>query len=951
MLYNFKRKKLCRHLLAGGALCLAGLAFFSCSDTYDLDTEQPSGLNSIYGFMEKKGNFKNFLHLIDDLGQKPILSLTGSKTLFVADDDAFAKFFADNEWKVSSYDELTWAQKNLLLHAAMIDNPYPTSMLSTAEGPVKGEICRRASSQSLWDSVEIVRTDDPSIPANSHWETIRQRGGEIVLFKDESSAPTMIHFTPNFVRGNKLLPTDIDFLYNDKDGTFNGNTYVNDSKILESEFCKNGFVHVVDRVITPMDNLAEKLTKIPEVSEYSKILERFAAPKDSAYLTSQYNQRYGTDYDSVFVKHYLAKRSIGSTFSTNVAFNRDKDSKVMNVVVPDQELLKFDPGWNGYLPDIFNNRNPMMEDMAVMVVPTNEALERWFYDKEGTGYDIRTAFETLDNVPLSTIKSLVNVNMHNSLVSTLPSNFANVLNDANEPYNLTKDDVVKVYHASNGMIYVVNRVIPPAVYSSVLFPTEIDTENFNIIRAAIDKLDYGAYLNSMASTYSYFLPVNSALTFIDPVSAAKSKPYLWEFHYDSDKKQVYAELYEYTIGDDGQVQKGDYYAKYQGLDNAQLNNRMEYILDNIIGVEAVKDQKKGVEREYIITKGKSYVKVGGNIDVEGEMTAAGSLQQGGTPVNVTHVYPKENGTTYVTDGIVMPTMKSTADVLAEHPEFDIFSTIVEECGIVGRITTDGYAAASVRGNLISYNRNWKVAEGAEKDWTSYALLNAYHYTLYAPTNAAMEIAFEAGLPSLDDLNDAIQFDEDNLALEEPVQTDSAGHIRAIWRDFVRYHIQTSSLYLGEGFENGNYETSKNRLDFRGSETDGVFIAEKTNNGAYSVISGSPYRLTVNYTGGKGSRGLDVTDASGIKHHVGKEVGPCNLVAHEWWLGDQKTSVCKLKDVEQAEYIRNSSSIVIHAIDGPLFYKKEKGEKAGEGYTQFEYYPREVFDDSNAKRRK
>lgn len=61
MFYSVQRKKLCRHLLVGGALCAAGFGVFSCSDTYDLDTEQPSGLNSIYGYLEDQGNYTNTL--------------------------------------------------------------------------------------------------------------------------------------------------------------------------------------------------------------------------------------------------------------------------------------------------------------------------------------------------------------------------------------------------------------------------------------------------------------------------------------------------------------------------------------------------------------------------------------------------------------------------------------------------------------------------------------------------------------------------------------------------------------------------------------------------------------------------------------------------------------------------------------------------------------------------
>ena len=65
----------------------------SCTDTYDLDTEQPGGLNSIYGYMADKGNFQNYMRIIKDLGQEEVLSKTGSKTLFLANDDAFEEFY------------------------------------------------------------------------------------------------------------------------------------------------------------------------------------------------------------------------------------------------------------------------------------------------------------------------------------------------------------------------------------------------------------------------------------------------------------------------------------------------------------------------------------------------------------------------------------------------------------------------------------------------------------------------------------------------------------------------------------------------------------------------------------------------------------------------------------------------------------------------------------------
>ena len=77
----------------------------SCKDEYLLDDEKPSWLNSsIYHSLQEKGNFSNYLRLLADPDVNPtnarplteVLSRTGSKTVFVADDAAWQAFFQKN---------------------------------------------------------------------------------------------------------------------------------------------------------------------------------------------------------------------------------------------------------------------------------------------------------------------------------------------------------------------------------------------------------------------------------------------------------------------------------------------------------------------------------------------------------------------------------------------------------------------------------------------------------------------------------------------------------------------------------------------------------------------------------------------------------------------------------------------------------------------------------------
>lgn len=926
MLYKSKRKRLYKSLLLRGALCIAGLTTFSCSDTYDLDTEQPSGLNTIYGYMKKQGKFENVLHLIDDLGYAEVLAQTGSKTLFAADDDAFNEFYKSNEWGVSSYNQLSEAQKKLLLNSAMIDNPYPTSMLSTAEGPVKGEVCRRLSSMSIYDSVQVISTFSPELPQNEAWFNLRNAHSEIVLFKDNSGSNPMIHFTPKFLDSEQIESTDIDFLYNDPAGTRQSDdTYVNRAKIIDTENCKNGFIHVVDRVIEPLDNMAEVIRKEDNMSIFSSILERFAAPGYSLQLTQAYNQNKGTDIDSVYIKKYFSARSAGSGYaeSDRQAYDAATFNSTFNTDYAFEGQLKYDPGWNTFIPEIFNNRTPMMEDMAVMMVPNDQAIMEWW--NNGGGKVIKDAYGTIENTPSSVLAELINVNMLNSLVSSVPSRFNTILNDANEPMGVTMDGIDKVHLGCNGVIYETNKVYAPASYSSVLFPAVIDTENLNIIKNAIDNMDYGAYLNSMVSTYSFFIPTNEGLlTYVDPVSYGKTSTEMWEFHYDETKtaaQRIYADVYACQKGEDGKwVKTGDRLRQETGgTSNSSIQNRMEDILDNIIGVEEVYDGK-----HYIITKGKNYIEIGGTANVAGSMTASGSWQtENGEPCKILEIYNMENGRAYIVDGILSGTRYSVADILAQNEELRDFYKMMVRCGMFGTTTSDNYGAASrdkdnqenqemgivTRGNLIT-------TSGTGSSKKTYSLFNAFHYTVYAPTNDAMKLAYAAGLPTLEELDAAEIYDEEHA--DEGSET--AEEMMYVMKDFIRYHIQNNSIYLDNGFNTGNYESLKNKMELTTNEAG----ESQTADGAYYCISGSPYRINVSSVS---PTAMTVTDAMGNTRNVISHNGMYNLQAREYWLNTT--------NVNNAKLLTNSSTAVVQAIDGPLFFDKD----------QFTYIPRQIIAES------
>ena len=948
-----------RHLLAGGVLCAAGLGMFSCSDTYDLDTDQPSGLTSIYGYLEDQGNYTNAMRLIEDLGQKEIFSKTGSKTMFVADDDAFKAFFASNPWGVKSYGELTLAQKKLLLNSAMIDNPFTTSMLSTATGPVKGEVCRRASSVTLYDSLMVLlpysAVADDVLPHNDRFDELRsstvasKERDSIVLFTDNSMAAPMLAFTSKFLSSNKVQSTDIDFLYNQAPGTREADdVYINSAKVIDANiFCKNGFIHKVDRVILPLDNMAEVIRKKPQASIYNSIVERFAAPEYSRSNTDSYNSNNGTKLDSVFVKRYFSDRTAGSTPTSSVAFTLDKNG----IPMEGGASLKFDPGWNGYIPYVANDRDGMQEDLGVMIVPTDAAMQEWW--NNGGGAVIKNFYGSLEATPNSVLDDLVRVNQLVSFIQSVPSRFGDILNDANESLGITEADVDSVFLACNGVIYLTNKVFAPTSYSSVLFPAVVDTTKFKTIENAIGNLQYNAYLNSMVANYTLLLPTNNGLlTYIDPVSYGrtdgKKEVQLWEFRIDPTKAasaSMTAEVYEATISPDGVIEKtGNRLTQKTGGTgaynsggtltggDARIRNRITDMLDNIIITEPYQPGKK-----YYQTKGRAYVRIDGNTE---DANVYGSLQQEmNTPLSVSQVYNMENGSTLVLDGVPMSTRNSVAMLLNQHPEtFSDFYQLIEDAGAIYKTYTASgsfTAGDQTYGNLFNLKESGDLGAETVESGSKKAtyLLNNYHYTLYAPTNDAMKIAYDMGLPTHEDLNNAERWDEWFEALGDTLKNDlisetgccpgdSAARIREVMLDFLKYHIQDNSLFLDQGFETGEYYSGKTALIPATDSKDDGTIYET---GDYTP--GRPYKIVVENLS---STGMTVRDYIGNVRHVVTNGGLYNMMAREYWYKGASNATPYNTDLD------NSSFVVVHAIDGPLIYAD--GNHNDETQFKYKYRP-------------
>ena len=151
-MFNFLKPQ--KHLMLATCSMLLACGFSSCTK-YELDENVPEGWGeSIYSYLNDQGNYTNTIRLIDDLGLAEVLAKTGSRTLFVADDEAFQRFLdkcpiAGN--KAVRFEDLSKAQLKMILKGSMLNNVFQVASLSstsTDNGVKIGDCMRRVSSMS-----------------------------------------------------------------------------------------------------------------------------------------------------------------------------------------------------------------------------------------------------------------------------------------------------------------------------------------------------------------------------------------------------------------------------------------------------------------------------------------------------------------------------------------------------------------------------------------------------------------------------------------------------------------------------------------------------------------------------------------------------------------------------------------------------------------------------------
>lgn len=904
----------------------------SCKD--EVLTGQPEWLgNSIYERLQEDGHYTVVQRLIEDLGQREVLAHTGSKTLFVADDAAYAEWFKQNRWGVGKYEDLTDAQKKLLLNNSMIDNAYLVELMSNSKAkaengtPIEGTAMRRATSVSIYDSVYIMQpTEFPPVKA---WDELRAAGKAVPILRDMTTPP-MIHFLPAFMQYHKITDEDLSVLTNGQAQSI-AEAWVNGKRISERDItCKNGYIQKVDGVVEASPNMAEIIHQHDNISQWASLLDRFSFPvrdddgmDDFGPYSTEYNRLYNRK-EFVYTLGYYSDR-----------YANDRRLKVMQDKNEAGGKLLFDPGWNQYISARLDI--DMHNDAGVMIAPTNDALDEFF---NGEGKALKEEFGSWDNVNIKVLTSLLRNHQLSSFTEAVPSKFGKLLNDAFEPLGITKNDVVSSYMACNGVVYVTNKVFMPVEFQSVLAPALLHTNTMNIIYWALTgaelflketkdgqghllntetyPFNFKPFLLSMNSRYGLLLPTNEALqTYIDPYSygnggevtevgedgesTSRMKVSAVQWEYDKSKNQdeyVQAKSVDATVNSDGTLTPISSTNPTE-LEKGKIQNLLQNLINQLVIVIPDSTGKKTLE-DYVNEGYSLFLTNGGSIvrakhGPNGQLCFEGGWQMEGygDPVEVSDTYNERNGTSFtLSKNLPLQSTKSFLMVLNEHEEYSGFLQLAKN---------------DLASQFKSLDDDKNVCGSRRLGNENFKLFDSYNYTVYIPSNSAIEQLQKDGLlPSYDILH--INFSKANGEADSLITTDALVDVD-VWRslgvtdksayrkktkeilselvgNFIRYHVQDHSVAIG--------------------------LASERQGGTYESMMRNPvnkrfYPINVYFD----NQQLSVTDATGKTYDAITTPGLYNNVIREYWFNPKTTEQVMASDA------------VVHLINGALMYEEMK----------------------------
>lgn len=406
-------------------LVFLSLFVFSCSKKeWDSYYGRPEGLGDpIYQQLEQRGNFKHLLALIDKANYKDILGKQGWWTFFAPNDDAFTLFYKQHNLTDETIgDSLASAivKYNLLFNSYRKDQLSIYQQGGTAE-VVPGRAFKRRTAYYDWVKGEGRRliTSTNRNASYTRTSSISSAGVNVSRYVDgDNNFKNIPYFTDDYLNLNGLSPAD--YLTFFPDAAFTNFSVVNANVVEKDIVAENGTIHIVDRVIQPLQNIDQYISSHGQYSDFRSLLDSVAFYTGNAYMTNR-NTVISGKRDSVYIKAY----------SGQLAFSPNNESYQA-------------AGTTSFLATMSQAAN------YTMLIPSNTALQEY---RKRLLANYQNSF---GKAPASLLIDFINSTMWAE--EMWPSQLNIKTNFLEETPTVTLSDVVDKQLLSNGMLYGLSKV-------------------------------------------------------------------------------------------------------------------------------------------------------------------------------------------------------------------------------------------------------------------------------------------------------------------------------------------------------------------------------------------------------------------------------------------------------------------------------------------------------------
>ncbi len=876
--------------------------------------------STLYDNLQALGNYTTYLRLIDSFDgiqrafkneltddELEYMGSIDTLTVFAPNDEAFARFFAHNAWTdgqgnaISSYEQLSGSQRFSLISMSYIPGFVTANNLHVNEN-VKGNL--RLYTWGYDRQFNLVPykhtggTDINTFPPDSYsyFDYAKELNQHIVdgvwigygTVGDNTDGAlayrggTMI-WNDDYWQYKGLSHDDLAFIgAADTEGSEHikiGNAHITQP----NQRCQNGYLHLVDEVVVPQPNLMYNLAQARlggKCSLASSLVQRFNYLK---YDYLYYNDAFNVSDSAWTVRNSLLDRVSTTTIQTPA------------IILPTDEALK---------AFLLASDNPL-----------------WQFGINKDNY-----YDMLMSLPREVLQPFVKEWFRTSFTDVLPSRYSNMRSAKGhqllagvttpEAYKLAVQQVIP---AVDGIIVVVDAVPNAEDLRNELTFVKLAGQVAGASLTANDRYEYNTNAAPFSTDYqremhnksfTMFVPADAGLKqygLVDPISMASNNRTSWRYwsltpqsiSYNGDGQiAVAAKAYRYDYNKVRNTETDrPLSAMYSSNANENCANGnygpikrqlLTDMLDQHIVLQDVNSLLNTQRHWYLSRSGMPiYMKehTNTNIVVNGGMQIDLNEKDVADKHDCTLqlVGQNDTGTSVFIDRPMQPT---TQNVYQRIQSNDAFSTFFEYAEALNNAYTlknmlfgNEASEALSRKYTIFADRSGSYARYGNANTMLVNFFHNFNYTIFVPTNEGMQKAVEAGLPTIESIEQFVEKSSDDNGQLPDDKREQAQAMYFTLLNFLKYHFCDKSYFLEPDLESGDTEQTTTAC----------------------IDASNQQALTADIQSGNGM--LMVRDASNYYKAVKPDLA--NIIARDAEFNAEPT---------RAKYILSASNVVLHGID-------------------------------------